>query len=87
MGFFVKDHIKALLLQALLLPSIFCGLLLVIRWGGDLFYVYAWLFLLVVSLVRSPWQPQTFTCTCIPNEMYGSRMFLVTPDPGGGPRC
>ncbi|XP_064405117.1 CAAX prenyl protease 1 homolog [Halichondria panicea] len=50
-GFFVKDSIKKFLLQAVLNPSIMAGLIFIIKWGGEYFYLYAWVFVLIVSLV------------------------------------
>lgn len=49
--FFVKDQIKKFLLGCTLNLSIMSGLLSIIKWGGDYFYIYAWLFVVVVSLV------------------------------------
>ncbi len=51
MGFFVKDSIKTFILQAILNPSIMAGLIFIIKWGGEYFYIYAWVFVLLVSLV------------------------------------
>ena len=31
---------------------IMAGLIYIIKWGGDYFFIYCWLFTLVVSLVR-----------------------------------
>ena len=49
--FFIKDQVKSFLLQCVLVPLIAGGLVAVIKWGGAYFYIYAWLFVLVVSLV------------------------------------
>ena len=43
---------KSFLLQCALAPLVTGGLVFVIKWGGAYFYIYAWLFVLVVSLVR-----------------------------------
>lgn len=51
--FFVKDQLKSFLLQCLLVPLVTGGLVLVIKWGGAYFYIYAWLFVLLVSLVSA----------------------------------
>ena len=49
--FFAKDQVKYFLLQALLNSAIMAGLVAVIKWGGEYFYIYAWIFVLIVSLV------------------------------------
>ena len=49
--FFIKDQVKSFLLQCVLVPLVTGGLVFVIKWGGAYFYIYAWLFVLVVSLV------------------------------------
>jgi STE24 endopeptidase len=49
-GFFVKDNIKKLLVSIVLTFPILALLLFIIRIGGDYFFIYAWLFITVVSL-------------------------------------
>ena len=36
----------------MLVPLIVAGLISVIKWGGEYFYVYAWLFVFIVTMVR-----------------------------------
>ncbi|XP_004705331.1 CAAX prenyl protease 1 homolog [Echinops telfairi] len=51
LGFFMKDAVKKFTVtQAILLP-VSSLLLYIIKIGGDYFFIYAWLFTLVVSLV------------------------------------
>jgi len=52
-GFFVKDQLKKLLLSSVLTTLISAGLIAIIKWGGQYFYIYAWLFVFMVSLVRA----------------------------------
>ena len=47
----MKDQVKKFILQAVLNSAIMAGLIFIIKWGGEYFYVYAWLFVLIVSLV------------------------------------
>lgn len=49
-GFFIKDNIKKLLVSVVLTIPIIALLLYIIRIGGDYFFIYAWIFLTVVSL-------------------------------------
>ena len=42
---------KSFLLHSVLTLLVAGGLVAVIKWGGAYFYIYAWLFVLVVSLV------------------------------------
>lgn len=51
-GFFFKDAIKKFLVTQCILLPVTSLLLYIIKIGGDYFFVYAWLFTLVVSLVR-----------------------------------
>lgn len=49
--FFMKDQAKSVLLQLILIPPIFLGLLYTIQLGGRAFFIYAWLFLAAVTFV------------------------------------
>ena len=49
-GFFVKDNIKKFVLSLVLTIPILSLLIFIIRIGGDYFFIYAWLFITVVSL-------------------------------------
>ncbi|XP_072275019.1 CAAX prenyl protease 1 homolog [Pyxicephalus adspersus] len=51
LGFFFKDAIKKFLVTQCILLPVTSLLLYIIKIGGDYFFVYAWLFTLVVSLV------------------------------------
>ena len=42
---------KSFILQCVFLPAIIAGLIFVVKWGGEYFYIYAWLFVLVITLV------------------------------------
>ncbi|KAM4702193.1 CAAX prenyl protease 1 homolog [Discoglossus pictus] len=50
-GFFFKDAIKKFLVTQCILLPVTSLLLYIIKIGGDYFFIYAWLFTLVVSLV------------------------------------
>lgn len=50
--FFFKDQVKSVVLQLVLIPPIFLGLLYTIQVGGRAFFIYAWLFLAAVTFVR-----------------------------------
>jgi len=49
--FFIKDKLKAFALLCLLVPPILAGLVAVIQWGGEYFYIYAWIFIFIISLI------------------------------------
>jgi STE24 endopeptidase len=49
-GFFVKDQIKKFSVSIVLTFPILSLLLFIIRIGGDYFFIYAWLFITIVSL-------------------------------------
>ncbi|PIO25115.1 hypothetical protein AB205_0036090, partial [Aquarana catesbeiana] len=51
LGFFFKDAVKKFLVTQCILLPVTSLLLYIIKIGGDYFFVYAWLFTLVVSLV------------------------------------
>ncbi|KAM9320990.1 CAAX prenyl protease 1 homolog [Gastrophryne carolinensis] len=51
LGFFFKDAIKKFFVTQCILLPVTSLLLYIIKIGGDYFFVYAWLFTLVVSLV------------------------------------
>ncbi|CAF3437815.1 unnamed protein product [Rotaria sp. Silwood1] len=50
-GFFIKDTIKKLLVTFVLMLPIFSLLIKIIQIGGDYFFVYAWLFITIMSLI------------------------------------
>jgi STE24 endopeptidase len=49
--FFIKDTIKKFLLTFILTLPIFSLLIKIIQIGGDYFFVYAWLFITIMSLI------------------------------------
>ncbi|XP_043916055.1 CAAX prenyl protease 1 homolog [Protopterus annectens] len=51
LGFFFKDAVKKFLVTQCILLPVTSLLLYIIKIGGDYFFIYAWLFTLVVSLV------------------------------------
>lgn len=51
LGFFLKDAIKKFIVTQCILLPVTSLLLYIIKIGGDYFFIYAWLFTLVVSLV------------------------------------
>ncbi|KAF6112392.1 zinc metallopeptidase STE24 [Phyllostomus discolor] len=51
LGFFIKDAIKKFIVTQCILLPVSSLLLYIIKIGGDYFFIYAWLFTLVVSLV------------------------------------
>ncbi|XP_077488071.1 CAAX prenyl protease 1 homolog [Amblyomma americanum] len=52
-GFFAKDRVKKFfLMQAVVLP-ISCGIVQIIKMGGDYFFIYLWFFTLIVSVLIS----------------------------------
>ncbi|KAI9356545.1 peptidase family M48-domain-containing protein [Zopfochytrium polystomum] len=48
---FLSDLLKELLLTVVLLSPLIAGLLSVIQWGGDQFFYYVWIFMLVFQIV------------------------------------
>ena len=51
LGFFLKDMVKKLIVTLVLSLPITAGLIYIIKIGGDYFFLYAWVFTLVISLV------------------------------------
>ncbi len=51
LGFYFKDKIKKFIVSMLITSPIVALLLWIIQIGGDYFFIYAWLFLTVISLV------------------------------------
>lgn len=51
LGFFIKDQIKKLAVSIALSIPITSLLIYIIKIGGDYFFIYAWLFVFVISLV------------------------------------
>uniref|UniRef100_A0A6Q2YWE6 CAAX prenyl protease n=1 Tax=Esox lucius TaxID=8010 RepID=A0A6Q2YWE6_ESOLU len=51
LGFFLKDAVKKFIVTQCILLPVTSLLLYIIKIGGDYFFIYAWLFTLVVSLV------------------------------------
>lgn len=53
LGFFLKDTLKKFVVTHFILLPVTSLLLYIIKIGGDYFFIYAWLFTLIVSLVRT----------------------------------
>lgn len=51
LGFFIKDQIKQFVVFQAISLAVMAGLIYIIKWGGDYFFLYCWLFVLVVSVV------------------------------------
>ena len=51
LGFFFKDLVKKLVVMLVISLPLVAALQYIIKWGGQYFFVYAWLFTLVVTLV------------------------------------
>jgi STE24 endopeptidase len=51
LGFFIKDTVKKFVVSIALIVPIISLLLYIIQIGGDYFFIYAWLFLTIISLV------------------------------------
>ena len=51
LGFFIKDNIKKFLVTLVLALPITSALIWIIKAGGDYFFIYAWLFTFIMSLV------------------------------------
>ena len=53
LSLFIKDQIKSFLLTIVIGGPILAGLLKIIEWGGEYFYIYVWAFLTTVILIFS----------------------------------
>ncbi|XP_067946444.1 CAAX prenyl protease 1 homolog [Watersipora subatra] len=51
LGFFIKDQIKKFFLFQAISMAITAALIYIIKAGGDYFFIYCWVFVIVVSLV------------------------------------
>eukprot|EP00088_Acartia_fossae_P003118 TRINITY_DN11294_c0_g2_i1.p1 TRINITY_DN11294_c0_g2~~TRINITY_DN11294_c0_g2_i1.p1 ORF type:complete len:453 (+),score=109.63 TRINITY_DN11294_c0_g2_i1:44-1402(+) len=49
-GFFVKDQIKKFIVGQLIQAPILAGIIKIVYWGGDHFYLYLWLFAMLMML-------------------------------------
>jgi STE24 endopeptidase len=56
----MKDAIKKFIVTQCILLPVSALLLYIIKIGGDYFFIYAWLFTLVVSLVSRSFLPCSF---------------------------
>ncbi|XP_049474839.1 CAAX prenyl protease 1 homolog [Panthera uncia] len=61
LGFFMKDAVKKFIVTQCILLPVSSLLLYIIKIGGDYFFIYAWLFTLVVSLVSKIFVSFSFT--------------------------
>lgn len=50
-GFFLKDQVKKFAVMQVIIMPITAALIFIIKAGGSYFFIYAWLFTFVVSLV------------------------------------
>ena len=50
-GFYLKDRVKKLAVMSAISLPLVAALLYIIKWGGQYFFIYTWLFTLVVTLV------------------------------------
>ena len=53
MGFYLKDLVKKQVVSILIAFPVLAGLIYIIKWGGQYFFVYAWFFTLLVILVSA----------------------------------
>ncbi|KAH8021475.1 hypothetical protein HPB51_015871 [Rhipicephalus microplus] len=49
-GFFAKDRVKKFFLMQLVILPISCGVVQIIKMGGEYFFIYLWFFTLIVSV-------------------------------------
>ena len=52
-GFYLKDRVKKLAVMSTISLPLVAALLYIIKWGGQYFFIYTWLFTLVVTLVST----------------------------------
>ncbi|CAB0036916.1 unnamed protein product [Trichogramma brassicae] len=50
-GFFIKDQLTKLIVSYVLIVPLICGIVWIIKNGGDYFILYLWIFTVVMSLV------------------------------------
>ena len=51
LGFFFKDTVKKLAVMLVISLPLLAALLYIIKWGGEYFFIYTWIFTLIVTLV------------------------------------
>jgi len=49
-GFFVKDQVKKFVIGQVIQAPILAGIIKIVYWGGDYFFVYLWLFAVAMTL-------------------------------------
>ena len=49
-SFYVKDQIKKFVIGQLIQSPILAGIIKIVYWGGDHFYIYLWLFVVLITL-------------------------------------
>jgi len=49
-GFYVKDQIKKFVLMQVIMLPLVAVIIQIVRWGGDFFFLYLWLFVVVFTL-------------------------------------
>lgn len=52
-AFFAKDRVKKFFLMQVVILPIACGIVQIIKMGGDYFFIYLWFFTLIVSILMS----------------------------------
>ncbi|XP_039288141.1 CAAX prenyl protease 1 homolog [Nilaparvata lugens] len=50
MGFFIKDKIKGYIVTHLIVLPLTCGIVWIVKVGGDYFFIYLWLFAILATL-------------------------------------
>nr|XP_058962488.1 CAAX prenyl protease 1 homolog [Pocillopora verrucosa] len=50
LGFFFKDTVKKLAVMLVISLPLLAALLYIIKWGGEYFFIYTWIFTLIVTL-------------------------------------
>ncbi|XP_034939544.1 CAAX prenyl protease 1 homolog [Chelonus insularis] len=56
--FFIRDQLLKYLISQLIGPPLLCGLIWIVKNGGDYFFLYVWLFTVVVTLFMSIIYPE-----------------------------
>ena len=49
-GFYAKDQIKKFVIGQLIQSPILAGVIKIVYWGGDYFFIYLWLFAVLMTL-------------------------------------
>ena len=49
-SFYVKDQIKKFVIGQMIQAPILAGVIKIVYWGGDYFFIYLWMFAVVITL-------------------------------------